>query len=692
MREKMMKKTEKALAIVLAFAMIIGIVLLNPSLDGLAAGEYKIELSGSTGIVVNGTGDSATVSYQNGTATITGSGLTENNGVLTSDSRFGINLTPVDGYEGSIMVYGQTANDLSGVAASDGPVVVEISFTQQGGNNPGPGTRTYTANFNGASYTVGDATVTATVAGVTDYSNVTLEEDTTITFTNFDPATMKVVVGVSGEDWTTELTVDNEGKTSLARRRANPDGTLGGIPDGTLSISVEGSGNNAVAGIDLDFDVKFAGSNIVLTMEEKEIVGESDEFDLDEYTFTGTVNVPATNDPNLKNLMVFRPRYGDYPLKEVTINGITYKADSESVHVDGDTWYVEVPGDRAYTINGVADVDAVVPRTIIWANPDYVPTDAEDAEWVSQFTVKNGKAKVIAVYDENGNKLNPKDYIGENSDDYGLTKGFGWVQVYAGYKVVFEFCPDYGYQLTSITLNEQPMAASGTMNQYTVEVPNANLHFAATFTKTEDIVKANSKNVDSGSIYLGSALPGGSAQLTVNDVELPADKVAGFERAAGDYTIANYLDIDLYNVYYKGKNDANDVWSNKIDELDKEATIKIKLAEGVNVEDIVIIHNIHDGETFEVIQIDSYDPDTRIVTFKTKSFSNYAIATKTKATDTTTTPATVTTTPAATTTTTTTNNTSPKTGDDMMMFVALLAMSVMGLGIMTKSELKKKFK
>lgn len=339
MREKMMKKTEKALAIVLAFAMIIGIVLLNPSLDGLAAGEYKIELSGSTGIVVNGTGDSATVSYQNGTATITGSGLTENNGVLTSDSRFGINLTPVDGYEGSIMVYGQTANDLSGVAASDGPVVVEISFTQQGGNNPGPGTRTYTANFNGASYTVGDATVTATVAGVTDYSNVTLEEDTTITFTNFDPATMKVVVGVSGEDWTTELTVDNEGKTSLARRRANPDGTLGGIPDGTLSISVEGSGNNAVAGIDLDFDVKFAGSNIVLTMEEKEIVGESDEFDLDEYTFTGTVNVPATNDPNLKNLMVFRPRYGDYPLKEVTINGITYKADSESVHVDGDTWY-----------------------------------------------------------------------------------------------------------------------------------------------------------------------------------------------------------------------------------------------------------------------------------------------------------------------------------------------------------------
>ena len=40
------------------------------------------------------------------------------------------------------------------------------------------------------------------------------------------------------------------------------------------------------------------------------------------------------------------------------------------------------------------------------------------------------------------------------------------------------------------------------------------------------------------------------------------------------------------------------------------------------------MHNIHDGEDFEIIPVDSYDPATNTITFKTKSFSNYAIATK----------------------------------------------------------------
>ena len=100
-----------------------------------------------------------------------------------------------------------------------------------------------------------------------------------------------------------------------------------------------------------------------------------------------------------------------------------------------------------------------------------------------------------------------------------------------------------------------------------------NLHFAATFTKTEDIVKANSEKISSGTISLGNELNGGSAQLTVNDVELSSDKISGFKDAAGDYTISNYLDIDLYNIFYKGKDDAEDVWANKIDELDKDGRI-----------------------------------------------------------------------------------------------------------------------
>ena len=130
------------------------------------------------------------------------------------------------------------------------------------------------------------------------------------------------------------------------------------------------------------------------------------------------------------------------------------------------------------------------------------PENEEDANWVSDFTIKNGNAKVIEVYDENDNLLNPDEYIGQGADEYGLNKGFGWVKVMPGSRVIFEFVPDYGYQLTEIAINETPLEAIDTsINRYEIDLPNedaGNLHFAATFTKTDDIVKPESKKVKSG--------------------------------------------------------------------------------------------------------------------------------------------------------------------------------------------------
>lgn len=219
--------------------------------------------------------------------------------------------------------------------------------------------------------------------------------------------------------------------------------------------------------------------------------------------------------------------------------------------------------------------------------------------------------------------------IGKDSDEYGVSKdGLGWAKVIPGSKVVFEFVPEYGYQLTSVMSNGFALKPQDTINQYTFIMPDANVHFSAEFTKTEDVVKADSEKVSGGNIELGNDLAGGSAQLTVSDVELSADKIAGFNEAAGEYTVSNYLDINLYNVYYKGKNDADDVWFDQIDELEEYAIISIQLEDGVDADDIVIVHNVHNGDEYEIIEIDSYDPETNTITFKTKSFSNYAIATK----------------------------------------------------------------
>lgn len=425
----------------------------------------------------------------------------------------------------------------------------------------------------------------------------------------------------------------------------------------------------------IEFDIAFTNTDVNVEMNNMVVM---DDFDGGpKRVFSGNVDNIGETDSSKTNILKFSPPFGSKSVIKYTINNVDYEEGDENVQVEYNEdnlkiFTITVPGASKYIIRGVADESGVVPATIIWTNPDYEPKDASDAEWVSGFSIKNGMAKVIAVYDENDVLIDPSQYIniGENSDEYGLSNGFGWIKVLPEQRVVFEFVPDYGYQLTSIKLNDRIIDATGITNQFEIKILReaGNTHFSAEFTKIDDIVKAESSKIESGSIELGNSLTGGTAQLTVNDVELSSDKIKGFEGAAGDYTISNYLDIDLYQVFYKGKNDEDDVWSNKIDELTNEATIKIKLAEGVNADDIVLIHNVHDGEEYEIIEIESYDPETNTITFKTKSFSNYAIATKASATN--------------------KEKTNPKTGDIIAVFFAIFVVSMGGL--ITTQRMKKK--
>ncbi len=386
----------------------------------------------------------------------------------------------------------------------------------------------------------------------------------------------------------------------------------------------------------IEFDIKFTNTHMNIWMNNKTVVEVAPNDGETEYT--GTIELIG-NSTEGENIIRFQENFGDYPCNSFTINNVEYTRESNNVVIDEERgWFITVPAATKYTIRGEGDQNAEFPRTIIWVNPDYVPTDVENAEWAAQFTFKNGYARAIAVYDEDNNKLSPEQYIstavqpdGSRSDEYGLNKGFGWVKVKPGYRTVFEFIPEYGYQLTSITLNEQEVDATGVTNQFEVVIPEGggNVHFAAEFTKISDVLKDGSNSIEGGSIELAEGtIVSGTAQLRVNDVDIPADKIKGFEDAAGDYSVKTYLDIDLFQVFYKGKDDDEDVWENKLDELEKEATISLKLADGLTADDIVIVHNVHDGDEYEVIKIESYDEATNTITFKTKSFSNYAIATK----------------------------------------------------------------
>lgn len=512
-------------------------------------------------------------------------------------------------------------------------VCVEYRGENEGGNqNSNVEVQFDNATISGnvVTFNVDNKAVTLTVDGAT------VSEDRKVTVDRNKLDAVTFTAGDSFNVETMQITVRGADNYNNALSVNNKVASLNGLnfPGDWLHLEIEakgggdnpppgpGPGGDPAGGTDnIELEINFTGTSMHAWINNKNV-------DLtDGAEFKGTINGAGKNDVNETNVLRFQEDFGFKPVTEFVINGVTYKEGMEAVKfVKDQGYFITVPGASKYTVTGAAAEDATVDRTIIWAN---VGAKEDAPDYAEDMLLKHGSAKIIAVYAEDGRLVDKEEYLGRDSDEYGVSKdGLGWAKVVPGSKVVFEFVPEYGYQLTSVKSNGFPLEPQKTINQYTFTMPDANVHFAAEFTKTGDELKADSKKVSGGSINLGNKLEGGSAQLTVSDATLSSDKIAGFENAAGEYTISDYLDIDLYNVFYKGKDDADDVWSNKIDELDEYATITIKLEDGVNADDIVIVHNLHDGDKYEIINIDSYDPATNTITFKTKSFSAYAIATK----------------------------------------------------------------
>lgn len=456
---------------------------------------------------------------------------------------------------------------------------------------------------------------TLTIAGTNLYSNTTMNANNRYEVYTLGDVTL---TATPNENYSGDL---RENGNLLGSNTVEYTGLVAGdIHIIDVEFTEQGGGQDPVVPAleDIEFDLSWTNSFINTWINDVSVIEESDDYQSTSFNYTGIV-VPEAGTTNSEenNVIRLQPRFGDYPVTEYNINGVNYTSESPEVTIDNEgSWFITVPGSAKYIITGVGDSGIAVPRTIIWANVD-VDTSAEEYE--EDMRLEHGKAKVVAIYDGETAVAGETD-VDEN--------GMGWVQVTPGNKVLFEFVPEYGYQLTAVSANGLPLEPQDTMNQYIFEMPDTNVHFSATFERVEDVVEANSEKITSGSIAIDGALQGGTAQLTVNDVELGTDKIAGFENAAGDYAISNYLDIDLYNIFYKANSD-DDVWSEKIDELDQEVTITIQLAEGIDANDIVIVHNIHDGEEYEIIPIDSYDPSTNTITFKTRSFSSYAIAGRT---------------------------------------------------------------
>ena len=511
-------------------------------------------------------------------------------------------------------------------------VLEEVEF-RQGGGGPNP-SETHSIDFGSGRWTVGEQTVTANKSGT--ISELAMDEE--IVLTGFNAETMQVKL-VAEDGFTTTLTV-TDGKTSLSAKNCD------GLPDGTLKFSVEEKGgpgpepggepaHGGYEGEEKTASVTVSGKADFYINDSRMVnANNGDSIDNIDYHYDGNGNV----DFYFCCFIVER-------ITELKINGVDYYGELPTPYTEEgkaalldackgqlNEFKITVPySESGYAIESNvkwlddSDKDYMVVGNFLWTYEDENQGDDYIDHGIMELISVNYKDRDYSPEELN----NPGTAFEWGQDEHG-----GSAVLPVGAVVTVKLIPDYGYQLTSFGINGGNFGTGDELSPFTFEIKPGNAHLGAHFTPVADKVTSSSDIVASGSIALGSELSGGSARLEISDAEsdLSDEKREAFETAAGNYTITDYLNLDLYNVYYKGSTDEENVWKNEVNTLEDDATISVSLdviSFGTTVEasDIVIIHNIHNGGDFETIPIDSYDSQTNTITFKTDSFSTYAIAT-----------------------------------------------------------------
>lgn len=355
---------------------------------------------------------------------------------------------------------------------------------------------------------------------------------------------------------------------------------------------------------DISIEATCQGATMEVYFNGERIQNESD-------TIMG--NGKGYNNGDEKNTIKIVLSFGYGNIGSVTINNQEMSLPAEK----SDQVEFKVAAAPRYSIVVTKSQDATnIPRTIIWDNDRTHNSSLKEEE-----LLKNGTIEILDIQDENGNSVGLKDV---NQDDKS-----GCANIIPGSKVIMRLKPNYGYQLTSLKINDENLKAGKEQSTFEYIMPDTNVHISGIFEKVDDQVKTLSNEVKSGSITISNQeIDTGSVILSVNDVEPTSLQKTNFEKTVENYTIASYLDIKLDQVVYKGT--ANDTWTNSLSTLNHDANIQLQLEKGINGNDVVLVHEKHDG-TYETLST-TYDSSTNTLSFKTTSFSNYAIAYKTKKT------------------------------------------------------------
>lgn len=472
----------------------------------------------------------------------------------------------------------------------------------------GQGSRSIELNFagtvNGSIVTYGvegtDVALTVEGAELND-SKVSISEgnlgSVKFKLENFDPDKMQIRV-YSNDGFQTYLTV-NQNETSLAEWEGE-----GGFPD-SITLVVEKKGSQGQPGQSTDNRIRLQLDGDACT------------------SFADMVS---------KNIQIYVSKDGDSSFSQLpgldtnSTKEYVFEADITSVKFyvscDETKYSLQFPGksgdagkseQTAIALNAAGtqhiQIDHSV-RTITWAYDRQ--TYGEDAY------LEHGKAQVVAV--EGVDDLYNIPFASNPGDEKG-----GHIAVEAGKQVTVRLTPDYGYQLTGVTLNGGvTLAPQAEVSTFTFTMPDTNVHFKGIFTQTQDEIKTSGTKVSSASVENGAnAAPSGNLRLTVEDSDAnTTNALAQVENAVS----AEAVNLTLDQIVSKG--DGTN-WENPVTQFDQPVKMKLQVADYDTVAGYEVVRE-HNGN---LTKLTTSVSENGTLTFETNQFSTYFIVKTAKKAD-----------------------------------------------------------
>lgn len=302
----------------------------------------------------------------------------------------------------------------------------------------------------------------------------------------------------------------------------------------------------------------------------------------------------------------------DESVTSVSIYAQLEKKDEYKIQFHGATQVVGTSEDTAITVNGTQHIQ--IDRkclTVTWAYDD---TYGEDGR------IEHGTAEIIKINGQDVSQMTFSNFANNPGDKSG-----GHLAVKRDDVVTIKLIPDYGYQLTGVTLNGGvTLAPQAEVSTFTFTMPDTNVHFKGIFTQTSDEIKKSGSKVSYASVENGAnAAPSGNLRLTVEDSDAnTTNALAQVENAVS----AEAVNLTLDQIVSKG--DGTN-WENPVTQFDQPVKMKLQVADYDTAAGYEVVRE-HNGN---LTKLTTSVSENGTLTFETNQFSTYFIVKTAKKAD-----------------------------------------------------------